>query len=534
MKVTATHSEASESQIEVGRMAATGGAWMIGARLLSRVLDLVSMLVLARILQPRDFGLVAIAMSIVFVLEAVLEMPVSQALVRLPSLAGAHYDTAFTLSLLRGLLLGVAICSISVPFAHFYGDPRLVAICCVLSLAPAARGLASPRLADFARRLDFSRDFYSEIIGKSSALVVAVWMAVAFHSYWAIVLGTVASPLVGSLSSYFLAPYKPRLGLAAMPHFSEFLGWITIAQVISAINWQADRFLLGKLTSRTEMGFFTASNDLSNIPLMALFGPVLRPLNSAFSQLRLANRQLQSSYQRSAAAMVTVALPILLAQSILAEPLVRLLFGEKWISAAPMLRWLALSLIPSAFAVPLGPLAMSLDRTSIFVKRNTIEICVKLPLVIVGAIYFRFMGVIFARMVSETVTVAYCMWSVRSLIGIPIATQLLRPWRAFVAAAAMATLLLAMEHGVAVQPMVLPLVLHTALAGLLALAVYLTVLLTLWRWDRRPPGIEAMLIAFLSAGYRRVFRARHRTQVRRHFGEAVPPATTFHGGTAHD
>jgi PST family polysaccharide transporter len=520
--------------MEVGRMVAAGGAWMIGARLLSRTLDLVSMLVLARVLQPRDFGLVAIAMTIVFVLEAVFEMPVCQALVRLPRLAGAHYDTAFTLSLLRGLLLGVAICSISVPFARFYGDPRLVSICCVLSLAPAARGLASPRLADFARRLDFSRDFLSEMIGKSSALVVAVWIAAAFHSYWAIVLGTVASPLIGSLSSYFLAPYKPRLGLAAMPHFSEFLGWITVAQVISAVNWQADRFLLGKLTSRSEMGFFAASNDLSNIPLAALFGPVLRPLNSAFSQLRLANRQLRSSYQLSAAAMVTVALPILLAESILAVPVVRLLFGEKWISAAPMLRWLAISLIPSAFAVPLGPLAMAMDRTSIFVKRNTLEICVKLPLVVAGAIYFRFMGVIFARIVSETVTVAYCMWSVRSLIGIPIATQLFRPWRAFVAAAAMAALLLAMTPGVAGRPAVLPLALHTALAALLALTVYLTVLLALWQWDRRPAGIEAMLIAILSAGYRGAFSAKTSDASAASLWRRRVPATTLHEEAAHD
>jgi PST family polysaccharide transporter len=507
---------------------------MIGARLLSRSLDLVSMLVLARVLQPRDFGLVAIAMTIIFVLETVFELPVSQALVRLPKLDAAHYDTAFTLSLMRGILLGIAICSISEPFARFYGDARLVPIVCLLSLAPVARGLASPRLADFARRMDFSRDFLSEMIGKSTALLIAILVAVVYHSYWAIALGTVASPLAGTLSSYFLAPYKPRLGLAARRHFTEFLGWISIAQIIGAINWQTDRFLLGKLTTRAEMGFFSASNDLSNIPLLAFFGPVLRPLNSAFSQLHIAKRQLQSSYQRSAAAMVTIALPILLVQSILAEPLIRLLFGPKWSAAAPMLRWLAISLIPSSFSVPLAPLAMAMDRTSIFVKRNVIEICVKLPLVVVGTLTLRFMGVIYARMISEIVTVGYCMWSVRSLIGIPIASQLLRPWRAFVAAAVMAALLLSITRGVADQAAVLPLALHTALALVLALTTYLIVLLTLWLWGSRPPGIEAMMIDLLCAGYRRVARTRIYKACTSQRWSRRTAISAFQGETSHD
>ena len=159
---------------------------MVGARLVSRVIDLATMLILAHILLPKDFGLVAIAMSVIYIIEAALELPVSQALVRLQAIEPAHYDTAFTLSLLRGLALGLIVCAVSWPFAKFYSDLRLLPLVCLLSIAPAARGLVSPRLADFSRDLDFSPDFTMEIFGKVAACLIAIIFGLTTRSYWAI------------------------------------------------------------------------------------------------------------------------------------------------------------------------------------------------------------------------------------------------------------------------------------------------------------------------------------------------------------
>ena len=118
---------------------------MVFARLISRVIDLAVMLVLARLLSPADFGLVAIAMIVVLITEAALELPLSQALVRLPIIHPAYYDTAFTLSLLRGLLLCIIICAFAFPFAHFYKHSGLVPLICALSIAPAAQRISSTR-----------------------------------------------------------------------------------------------------------------------------------------------------------------------------------------------------------------------------------------------------------------------------------------------------------------------------------------------------------------------------------------------------
>ena len=262
----------------LGRRTASGGILMVAARLTTRLIDLVMMLVLTRILVAADFGLVALALSLVSVADAVLDLPLNTALLRLPEITSAHYDTAFTISILRAMVLAAIIVLAAWPFSVAYGDSRLILLACVLSLSPIARGLTSPRLAEFQKKMSFWRDFSVEITGKLVSFVVGTVVAIATHSYWAIALITVTYPLAMVAESFRLAPYRPRLTLSRVSAFWDFVGWMSLSQVISAFNWQLDRLLLGKLRPLTEVGLFSTSTDLASIPFAAIFGPVMRPL----------------------------------------------------------------------------------------------------------------------------------------------------------------------------------------------------------------------------------------------------------------
>jgi O-antigen/teichoic acid export membrane protein len=483
----------------LGRKAAMGGTWLIGARLLSRIIDLGTMLVLAHILHPKDFGLVAIAMSVIYVVEAALELPVSGALVRLQIVEPQHYDTAFTLSLLRGLLLGTIVCAGSWPFAHFYSDMRLFPLVCALAIAPAARGLVSPRLADFSRTLQFAPDFSMEMVGKVAAFTVAVILAVTTRSYWALAAGTVIAPVMATATSYLIAPYKPRLSLSAMSDFSGFLGWNTAAQTIGAFNWQTDRLMLAKLMSKTELGFFSTANDLATIPVMAFIAPIQRPLLSAFSLLKKEPARLAQSYQKSATAIVTLGLPILIGESLVAHQAVRLMFGSQWLGAAMPLRWLAISLLPSLFAMPVPPLVMAFGQTQLFFKRNLLEVCIKVPLVVVGAITHGFLGVIIARYISESITVLYSTFIVRKLVGLPIHRQLLGPWRSVVSVSAMALVIRFSLPLFAATDAVAPLAGGLLIVAVLGAITYCSVLWILWNACGCPGGLEDMISSSLVA-----------------------------------
>jgi PST family polysaccharide transporter len=482
----------------IGRQTALGGLLMVGARLLTRFIDLATMLVLARLLVPSDFGLVAIAVSAVVIVESAVELPLNQALMRLAAVTPAHYDTAFTLAALRVSLLVAIILAGAAPFARFYGDDRLFALVCVLAIGAAARGLTSPCLAEYQKAMSFWRDFVIQLGGKILGFAVGAGAAMATHSYWSIAAGSVTYPLVAIVGSYCFAPYRPRFSLSEMPAFAGFVGWMTAGHVISALNWQSERLLLGKLQDKADLGLFATASDLSLIPITALFGPMIRPLLAGFSLIRDDPARLTRSYQHVSSAVMALGLPLLVGENLLAEPAIRVVLGDTWMGAVAPLQWLSLSLIPGLFGLASIPLVMSSGETKIFLKRNTLEICVKLPLLIAGAVEFGFVGVAAARAVSEAAAALYCMAAVRRLIGLSVGAQLLAPWRSFVATLVMAPAVIVCVRGLTPSQGA-P---FSGLQGgfdLLAMiaaggATYGAALGVLWLASGRPRGVEAMAV----------------------------------------
>ncbi|WP_267414880.1 oligosaccharide flippase family protein, partial [Sphingomonas sp. GC_Shp_4] len=270
---------------QIGKRTAAAAIWLVSVRLLTKSIDFIALLVLARLLTPADFGLVAIAMTLIFIVEAVLELPINQALVRQSAITQSQLDTAFTLAVLRGLILAALLALAAYPFSFVYGDHRLVGLVLALGWAPVLRGLMSPKLAVYARQIDFRRDFIIDLSGKVVSLAFSIVLAWQTHSYWALVLGTVVTPLVMMITSYLVAPYRPRLSLRDWPIFAGFAGWSTVTQMLSALSWQADRLILGRFATRQQLGTFTLANDLSYIPELALIKPIMRPLMSAFAHV---------------------------------------------------------------------------------------------------------------------------------------------------------------------------------------------------------------------------------------------------------
>ncbi len=474
--------------------ATSAALWLVASRLGTRVVDFALLLILARMLTPADFGIVAVAMTLIQITEAVFELPVGQVLVRAEHITRPMLNTAFTLGAIRGAALAGVLTTLSWPFAGFYGDQRLAPLICFLSLAPALRGLVSPKMAVFAQSMDFRRDVAIEMGGKACAIAVSGVCAVITHSYWAIALGTVTTPAAMAILSYILAPFSPRLSLAERKNFLGYLGWTTAAQAVAAINWKMDGLVLGRFVSHAQLGTFSLASDLSYLPEQAVVKPVVRPLLSAFSLIRNDASRLAQAYLKSANMILTVGLPIMIGLSVLAEPAVRLALGPKWQAAPPYLQWLALTVIPPLFTTPLASLAMALGRPRTFLQQNLAEFAVKVPATLVGVALFGVYGAIGARAVSTLVVCVVTAWMVRQMAGVPMLQQLLSPWRSVLAGLALAATLLVL------RPVLAPLQ-GVALAfgltgcGATGLTVYGLILLGLWTAAGRPAGIESTVVS---------------------------------------
>ena len=121
-----------------------GAGWLISSRLSGRLIDFGTVIFLARALSPADFGLAALAASLIAIVDTALEIPLTQALTRLKTIDDQHLNTAFTLGVCRGGVLSVVLLAAALPFSMIYHDPRLAPLVCVFALAPVARSLVSP------------------------------------------------------------------------------------------------------------------------------------------------------------------------------------------------------------------------------------------------------------------------------------------------------------------------------------------------------------------------------------------------------
>jgi O-antigen/teichoic acid export membrane protein len=482
---------------------ASASLLLIATRLLTRFGDLITLLVLAYVLKPADFGLVALAASLIFITESVFELPLVEVVLRADVLERSHLDTAFTLSALRGLGVMVILLLLAWPFAHFYHDPRLTPLIAVLSLSPGTRGLQSPKMITYIKALSFWRSSAIELSGKVMALIIAVTIAVLTKSYWAIAAGTVVAPVTMAFVSFFLAPYRPRLCLTQWPYFAGFLGWTSMAQIIRSITWQSDTMLLGRIAGHLELGLFTTASNLSSIPLFAILQPVYRPLLASLTSLKHDPERLRRAYQLTSIAAITIGLPALVGESLLAKPLIQVLLGPHWLPAAPMMTYLALSIIPCLFALPLGPMVMALNQAHYFLRRNAFELCVKLPVLIIAGIKFGVFGIIAARVISEVAVAVYCATLARRLIGLGMLRQLMGPWRSYVSTLLMAAGVMLLRTQLQavffnIRPIFLLALLVSAGAG-----VYIASLALLWLACGRPPGIEHVV-------YQNIAKLAHR------------------------
>jgi O-antigen/teichoic acid export membrane protein len=488
-----------------------GSLWLIGSGLLSKSLDFITLLVLARILTPADFGLVAIAMSLIFVVEAVFEMPLNQALVRLPDLTRDHFDTVFTLGALRGLLLAAVLVVAAFPFAAFYKDPRLGPVICLLGVAPIARGLTSPRMVEFVKRINFPRDLIVDFSGKVVAMATATSIAIFTHSYWSIVAGTVASPLAMVVATYIFAPFRPRLSLREARSLIGFVGWSSATQMVVALNWQCDRLILGRFAAARDLGAFTMASDLATLPERTLIKALARPIMAAFALIRDDVVRLRDAYAKSTAAVMMVGLPAMTGLGLLASPTIQCVLGNRWLVAVPLLQWLAFACIPPLFTAGLGPLVMTLNRNRIFFSRSVLEFFIKLPLVAGGAIWFGLQGVVIARLLSDVALAVISMSLARELIGMSVFGQILMCWRIIGGGLAMAGALLFLRpllEGLHGLELALGLIGVSAAGGV----TYFTAIFGLWLCARRPAGLESIAIDRIGLTWRAL---RNRAKVER-------------------
>jgi lipopolysaccharide exporter len=488
----------SSPTLGLGRKMATGAAWMILMTFVERGVGFVSMLLLARFLVPADFGLVAMAMLVLEFLEVIGSFSFDMAIIQNQRAERRHFDTAWTLTLIYGVVTAFALVVLAVPASHFFREPRLDAIFYAIAGGALLQGFENIGIIAFQKDLDFRKEFNFRILRKLLGFIVTVVLVYLIRNYWALVIGTVMSRLAGVLLSYKLHPYRPRLSLASIGELWRFSGWLLLNNIVVFAAVRGYSFIIGRMAGARALGLYSLAYEISNLPTTELVHPVSRAIFPGFSMLAGDHRQLRQALVQSASLIALVTIPLGAGIAILAEPAVRLTLGIKWLDAIPVIKVLAVYGILRTAHAGTGAAYIAVGAQRAIALINLPHVLVGWPLMIllvprlglIGATY----AVIGASMVGLMVNFALA----RRLLGLTIKNVSDCFWRPLVAVLAMSaveTLLLAFWPPV---PDIPTLLLQTLLYVGVGATAFVSAVLSLWAVAGRPDGAEQLILTSLA------------------------------------
>ncbi|WP_328184821.1 oligosaccharide flippase family protein [Marinobacter sp. OP 3.4] len=337
-------------------------AFLLMAKGVQRSIGLVSILVLARILTPDDFSIVAISALLLYFCETLAATGSESYIIHKDDVAPSDLSTAWTIDMIIKSVIFLLLV-IAIPFiADFYEDQRLVPVLYATSSILLINALKSPGLIALKRQLDYRRIFFVMISQKVCAFTVTLSIALTTESYWALIIGDITSASVLCLGSYLIHPFRPRPCLANWRNQWRFSKWILFRASVGFSKSQMDSLLISKFFSAQELGAFYMTKNLSVLPSTDIIGPAVEPLLASLSRAR--NNMPEFNQQLSKAIFVinSIIMPIAVFMCFFPDHIINFFFGAKWTVAYPMLPPLAIVLATIAFGQVINQAILSLGR----------------------------------------------------------------------------------------------------------------------------------------------------------------------------
>jgi lipopolysaccharide exporter len=425
----------------VSRQAAAGVSWIIAWRLVSRNLGLLSTLILVHLLQPTDFGLVTLAAGFINSVDALSAIGIQDALVREPNPDRAMYDTGFSLSILRGALTALLVAAIALPVGSFFKDFRLSVVMVALAAGTLISSFENIGIVDFRRDMAFRKEFDMQVWPRVAGIVTTITAASIWNSYWALVVGILVNRISRLAQSYLMSPYRSQLTLRAWRQLIGFSLWSWVQTILWQVRERSDSIVVGRYLDAAQVGVFSVGFELGFLAASELVEPLGRALFSGFALQHNADQPFGNMFLGAMGLGFLLLLPAGLGISMIADPLVRVTLGMKWLAAVPVVEILAVASAGSIFTTTCATMLNATGRPRTTAYFSTVSTATRIALLLILVPLFGLAGAADAVAVSVAIDVVTFLWVALPLVGVSLSQLIGRLIRPTIAAAAMVLLL---------------------------------------------------------------------------------------------
>lgn len=350
---------------------ATSGALMIGvSQAVKFAVQTLSVITLSRLLQPQDFGLVAMIGPLLVFLGMFQDLGLTQAAVQRKVLTHNQASWLFWVNFGVGCALTVLLCATAPLIGAFYNDPRITTLVLAYSVFMAIGGATAQHMALLNRQMRFKALAIIEAAAFAVGFVVALIIAWISRTYWAMFFSTVTTSLL-TLAAVWLKtgwiPSWPKRepGIRDLLTFGAGVTGFNFANFISR---NLDSILIGKAWGSIQLGLYDRAYKLLLFPLQQINFPLARVMLPALSRFVDQDLRYRSAFVRTARMIVLVTQPGVLVMTLTADWMVPTLLGWQWAPAAPIFTWLGLAGLVQPYNSATGWLFVSQGRTTQFAR----------------------------------------------------------------------------------------------------------------------------------------------------------------------
>jgi len=320
-----------------------GGLAKIGSQTASFAVRLGSLMVLARILDPKDFGLVAMVTVITGVLSLFKDAGLSAATVQRETISGGQMSTLFWINLLVGVTLALMVVAIAPVISAFYHEPRLFWVTVALGADFIFTGATAQHSALLQRQMRFDTIALIDIIALLASITIAIAMALNGWGYWALVGQAVTLPGAYAICTWSAVRWIPgmpsrNVGIRSMIRFG---GTVTLNILVVYVAYNLEKVLLGRFWGADALGIYGRAYQLINIPTENLNSSISGVAFSALSRIQDDPERQKKYFLKGYSLVLAMTLPITLACAVFADDMILIFLGPKWKEAVPIFRLLA-------------------------------------------------------------------------------------------------------------------------------------------------------------------------------------------------
>jgi O-antigen/teichoic acid export membrane protein len=390
---------------EVTKKATRSMGWNYLSFGLGKLLNIITVSILAHLLAPEYFGLVALATLTIDYLSVLNDLGLGSALIQRKKNIDESANIAFTLNILAGIIL-TGITFIIAPYAAiFFHEPQVTPVLRWLGLTFSLSSFGSVHNVLLQRELNFRKKIIPELGSTIVKAIISISLAIAGFGVWSLVVGQLLGTSVASFLLWVLLPWRPKFSWNATIGKELFAYGFSIMGNNAITVWEEnfDYFIIGLIYNPTALGIYTLAYRLPQTLVLSILWAMTAVLFPTFSSLQDQKDALKKSFLSVLRYVELLVTPLCLGMFIAADPLIRVVFGEQWVGSIPILRALSLYVWVVSIGYHVGDIYKAVGRPDILIKISIPMFFVRISLLWLGAQY-SLVGVGIAHLVAGLIS----------------------------------------------------------------------------------------------------------------------------------